>query len=85
MRRLIWLPIAGFLLVAGAAIAAAASAPSAAPTQLANQDAASPAPTAVASPGTADDQNADGSKPDWAHGPKFPGAQTFSTRFSRIS
>jgi len=75
MRRLIWLPVAGFLLVAGAAIAAAASAPSATPTQLANEDAASPAPTAVATPATANDQNTHGSRPDWAHGRNFPGAQ----------
>jgi len=50
MRRLIWLPIAGFLLIAGAAIAAAAAAPSITPSQGAF-DAASPAPSAAAGPG----------------------------------
>ena len=50
MRRLIWLPIAGFLLIAGAALAAAASAPSATPTKLANQDTSSPQPSAATSP-----------------------------------
>jgi len=53
MRRLIWLPIAGFLLIAGAAIAAAAAAPSVTPGPAAF-DASSPAPSAVASPGTND-------------------------------
>jgi hypothetical protein len=63
MRRLIWLPIAGFLLIAGAAIAVAAAAPSATPSQAAF-DASSPAPSAVASPGT----NSNGGQPgtnDW--------------------
>jgi polyhydroxyalkanoate synthesis regulator phasin len=55
MRRLIWLPVAGFLLVAGAAIAAAAAAPTLAPAA-ANLNAASPAPTAAASPATNDNQ-----------------------------
>jgi polyhydroxyalkanoate synthesis regulator phasin len=57
MRRLIWLPIAGFLLVAGAAIAAAAAAPSVTPMAQVNQDAASPAPSSAASPSTNNDQN----------------------------
>jgi len=51
MRRLIWLPVLGFLLIAGAAIAAAAAAPAAAPAQ-ADLNAASPAPTIAASPAT---------------------------------
>ena len=55
MRRLIWLPIAGFLLVAGAAIAAAAAAPASAPAA-ANLYTASAAPTAAASPATNDGQ-----------------------------
>src|SRR4051812_35182177 len=74
IKRLIWLPIAGFLLVAGAAIAAAGSAPSAAPTQQANQDAASPAPSAFASAAPGGDQNSDVTGPDWAHGPGLAGA-----------
>ena len=58
MRRLIWLPVAGFLLVGGAAIAAAASAPSATPSSLSNQDTASPAPsTATASAAPSSDAN----------------------------
>ena len=52
MRRLIWLPIAGFLLVAGAAIAAAASTPTITPVAQSNQDAASPAASAAAGPST---------------------------------
>jgi hypothetical protein len=44
MRRLIWLPIAGFLLIAGAAIAAAAVTPSVSPAQTALND-ASPGPS----------------------------------------
>lgn len=67
MRRLIWLPIAGFLLVAGAAIAAAAAAPTVTPTAQVNQDPASPAATTAASPSTNDDHNgppnADGQPP----------------------
>lgn len=56
MRRLIWLPIAGFLLVAGAAIAAAATMPTVTPLAQTNADAASPAasPDASSAPG---DQN----------------------------
>jgi len=73
MRRLIWLPIAGFLLVAGAAIAAAASGPSATLPAQANHDASSPAPSALASPGTGTEDTSNGSKPDWAHAPGFPG------------
>jgi len=59
MRRLIWLPLGGFLLIAGAAIAAAAvpTIPPAAPQAL---EAASPAPDA------ATDQQP--SKPLWAGG-----------------
>jgi len=49
MRRLIWLPIAGFLLIAGAAIAVAAAAPSVVPTQ-GNFDASSPVPGASSAP-----------------------------------
>ena len=73
MRRLIWLPIAGFLLVAGAAIAAAASAPSALPAAQINQDSASAAPTAAATapadnnggaPGHPFDKGLDGAGPD---------------------
>lgn len=62
MRRLIWLPIAGFLLVAGAAIAAAAAAPSVTPVAQINQDAASPAPSTAASPST-NDQNGNPGQP----------------------
>ena len=58
------LPIAGFLLVAGAAIAAAAVVPLATPAAQINQDAATTAPTAVASPSTNNDQNAKGSTAD---------------------
>jgi polyhydroxyalkanoate synthesis regulator phasin len=72
MRRLIWLPIAGFLLVAGAAIAAAASGPSATPPAQANQDVTSPAPSALASPATGSEHSSSGSQPDWARGPGFP-------------
>jgi polyhydroxyalkanoate synthesis regulator phasin len=65
MRRLIWLPVAGFLLIAGAAIAAAAAAPSITPLQAALNDAASPAPTVAASPGTISDQGMSG--PGFGH------------------
>ena len=60
MRRLIWLPIAGFLLVAGAAIAAAAAGPSVTPVAQSNQGAASAAPSAAASPQTNDQNPANG-------------------------
>ncbi|HEY5473015.1 MAG TPA: hypothetical protein VIK32_07470, partial [Candidatus Limnocylindrales bacterium] len=61
MRRLIWLPILGFLLIAGAAIAAAAAGPSITPSQD-PFDAASPAPTAAASPSTNDNGGQPGMK-----------------------
>jgi len=61
MRRLIWLPIVGFLLIAGAAIAAAAAGPSITPSQ-GPFDAASPAPTAAASPSTNDNGGQPGMK-----------------------
>ena len=61
MRRLIWLPVLGFLLIAGAAIAAAAAGPSITPTQAAF-DAASPAPSTAASPGTNDNGGQPGMK-----------------------
>jgi len=67
MRRLIWLPIAGFLLVGGAAIAAAASAPSITPSSEANQDTASPQPSAAASPSTTPD-SANPLGKDFGHG-----------------
>lgn len=60
MRRLIWLPICGFLLIAGAAIAAAAAAPSVTPTPAGFSDAASPAPSAAASPITDNDDGQPG-------------------------
>ncbi|HEY7024936.1 MAG TPA: hypothetical protein VH371_08255 [Candidatus Limnocylindrales bacterium] len=75
MRRLIWLPIAGFLLVAGAAIAAAAAAPSVTPAAQLGQDAASPAPSSAASPST-NDQNP-GHPPygnAWGFGKQIAGA-----------
>jgi hypothetical protein len=62
MRRLIWLPLAGFLLIAGAAIAAAATAPSVTPVAQTNADTASPAPTATATAATGD--NTDGKPGD---------------------
>jgi len=68
MRRLIWLPIAGFLLVAGAAIAAAAAAPTVTPAAQVNQDAASPAASADASPSTNDDQNGHPGIPGYGFG-----------------
>jgi hypothetical protein len=78
MRRLIWLPIAGFLLVAGAAIAAAAAAPTITPTAQVNQDAASPAPSSAASPSTNNDQNGGPGHPPfgyaWGLGQQAAGA-----------
>ncbi len=73
MRRLIWLPIAGFLLIAGAAIAAAAAAPSVTPLAQTNQDAASPVPSVVASPSSRD-QNANGDKPGFGFRHHFAAA-----------
>jgi polyhydroxyalkanoate synthesis regulator phasin len=67
MKRLIWLPLAGFLLVAGAAIATAAAAPSVTPSAQTNQDAASAAPTAAASPAT-NDQNGNPGQPPFGFG-----------------
>ena len=67
MKRLIWLPLAGFLLVAGAAIATAAAAPSVTPSTQTNQDAASAAPTAAASPAT-NDQNGNPGQPPFGFG-----------------
>ena len=67
MKRLIWLPLAGFLLVAGAAIAAAAAAPSVTPSAQTNHDAASAAPTAAASPAT-NDQNGTPGQPPFGFG-----------------
>jgi polyhydroxyalkanoate synthesis regulator phasin len=76
MRRLIWLPIAGFLLVAGAAIAAAAAAPTVTPLAQVNQDAASPAASAAASPSTGNDQNGPGGMPGYGFGKGFVTAGT---------
>jgi len=74
MRRLIWLPIAGFLLVAGAAIAAAAAAPTVTPVAQVSQDAASPAPSSSASPSTNDGQDA---------APNEPGEPNFDFGFGK--
>jgi polyhydroxyalkanoate synthesis regulator phasin len=83
MRRLIWLPIAGFLLIAGAALAAASSAPSATPTKQANQDSSSPAPSAAASPsttpGNANSGTEPGTPPDGKPGMGFGFGHAFAT------
>jgi polyhydroxyalkanoate synthesis regulator phasin len=77
VRRLIWLPIAGFLLVAGAAIAAAAAAPTVTPTAQVNQDAASPAASGAASPATNNDQSGNPNEPGAPGQPPYGHAYGF--------
>jgi polyhydroxyalkanoate synthesis regulator phasin len=73
MKRLIWLPVAGFLLIAGAAVAAAAPGVAETAKNLVgiNQAGSSPAPTTAPTAAPSDPGNGSGSGPSDLHGRGF--------------